>query len=199
MAIGNLSVNDYFQELKSKVDRLTNLGSKVSDESLVTYAINGSRSKFLEIAQSIRHREKLPTFDEARSIILLEEWDWHTQQQTPNVFHSTSSSPTVLIATPTPEPVSKDNTLKSSGIELSRNFQRGSCTYGARCKFVHGANDFRPRPTSTLTTSNNRSNLSTQPRPSQTANTKPVVQNPLGHNAPSPMAHAMPLLHGPTH
>ncbi|GKB02306.1 Toll/interleukin-1 receptor domain-containing protein [Tanacetum coccineum] len=79
MAIGNLSVNDYFQELKSKADRLTNLGSKVSDESLVTYAINGARSKFLEIAHSIRHREKLPTFDEARSMILLEEWDWHTQ------------------------------------------------------------------------------------------------------------------------
>ncbi|GJS39212.1 hypothetical protein Tco_0564255 [Tanacetum coccineum] len=80
MAIGNLSVNDYFQELKSKVDRLTNLGSKVSDESLVTYGINGACRKFPEVARIIRHREKLPTFDEARSMILLEERDWLTQQ-----------------------------------------------------------------------------------------------------------------------
>ncbi|GJY84444.1 Toll/interleukin-1 receptor domain-containing protein [Tanacetum coccineum] len=29
---------------------------------------------------------------------------------------------------------------------MSNSNMRGSCTYGARCKFVHGANDLRPRP-----------------------------------------------------
>ncbi|GKC88743.1 ribonuclease H-like domain-containing protein [Tanacetum coccineum] len=83
MAIGNLFVNDYFQELKSKANRLANLGSKVSDESLFTYAINGARSKFSEVSRIIRHWEKLPTFDETRSMILLEEQDWLNQQQEP--------------------------------------------------------------------------------------------------------------------
>nr|GEV15192.1 Toll/interleukin-1 receptor (TIR) domain-containing protein [Tanacetum cinerariifolium] len=72
MAIGNLSGNDYFQELKSKADRLANLSSKVNDESLFTYAINGARSKFQEVSHIIRHQEELPTFDETRSMILLE-------------------------------------------------------------------------------------------------------------------------------
>ncbi|GJS76143.1 putative nucleotidyltransferase, ribonuclease H [Tanacetum coccineum] len=75
MVIGNLSVNDYFQELKSKADRLANLDSPVSDSSLVTYAINGARSKFTEVARIFHHHEKLPTFYEARSMILLEEMD----------------------------------------------------------------------------------------------------------------------------
>lgn len=41
MSIGSLSVTSYFQASKSKADHLANLGSKVSDSSLVTYAING--------------------------------------------------------------------------------------------------------------------------------------------------------------
>ncbi|GJT55532.1 ribonuclease H-like domain-containing protein [Tanacetum coccineum] len=83
MAIGNLSITDFFQQLKSKADRLANLESPVKDTSLVTYAINGVRSKYPDAARVIRLREKA---------------------------------------------------------------HRGSCTYGARCKFVHGANDLRPRP-----------------------------------------------------
>ncbi|PWA56868.1 hypothetical protein CTI12_AA414970 [Artemisia annua] len=161
MAIGNLSVNDFFQDIKTKADRLSNLGSPVSDSSLVTYAINGVRSKFPEIARIIRHREKLPTFDEVWSMILLEESDMLSQQNTTNVFHNTSSSPTALVATST----DKATTMGTSGIDLCRNFQRGSCTYGARCKFVHGAHDLRPHPTATTT---NRSNTNTQNRSSQT-------------------------------
>ncbi|PWA74266.1 hypothetical protein CTI12_AA252700 [Artemisia annua] len=75
MAIGTLSVDDYFQEIKSKDDCLANLGSVVSDSSLITYAINGLRAKFPEIARIIRHQETLPTFDQVRSMVLFEESD----------------------------------------------------------------------------------------------------------------------------
>ncbi|GJV99384.1 WRKY family transcription factor [Tanacetum coccineum] len=99
MAIGNLSVNDYFQEIKSKADRLANLDSPVKDSSLVTYAINGLRCKYPEIARIIRHREKLPTFDEVRSMILLEESDALAISNASSSLHTTSSSATVLVAT----------------------------------------------------------------------------------------------------
>ncbi|GKA62259.1 Toll/interleukin-1 receptor domain-containing protein [Tanacetum coccineum] len=190
IVIGNLFVNDYFQELKSKADQCTNLDSPVSDSSLVTYAINGARSKFSKVSRIIRHHEKLHTFDEARSLILLEERGWLNQQQNPNVFHNTSSSPTVLVTTP--DTSNKDNTMSTSGIDLCRNFQGGSCTYGGRCKFVYAGNDFRPRPTTTAPNSNTRSNTSTQLRSSQnkgsvTTSTNQSGQPNVAQYQPCPM------------
>ncbi|PWA91832.1 RNI-like superfamily protein [Artemisia annua] len=71
-------------------------------------------------------------------------------------FHTTSSSLTVLVATNTGN--DRANTMSASGIVICRKFQRGSCTYGARCKFVHGNNDLRPRPTSTTSRSTGKNN-----------------------------------------
>ncbi|GKD75113.1 Toll/interleukin-1 receptor domain-containing protein [Tanacetum coccineum] len=144
MAIGNLSITDFFQQLKSKADRLANLESPVKDTSLVTYAINGVRSKYPDAARVIRLREKAPTFDELRSLMLLEESDMSNSSHGNSSFHNTSSSPTVLVASTSN--ANKMRTMSTSGLDVCRNFQRGSCTYGARCKFVHGANDLRPRP-----------------------------------------------------
>ncbi|GKG27468.1 Toll/interleukin-1 receptor domain-containing protein, partial [Tanacetum coccineum] len=36
--------------------------------------------------------------------------------------------------------------MGNSGLEVCRNFKRGSCSYGTRCKFVHVDQDMRPRP-----------------------------------------------------
>ncbi|PWA41921.1 hypothetical protein CTI12_AA549660 [Artemisia annua] len=177
MAIGTLSVNDYFQEIKSKADRLANLGSVVSDSSLVTYAINGLRVKFPEITRIIRHRETLPTFDQVRSMVLLEESDMAQLTSAFSNLNTTSSSPTVLVATNSNTP--KPGTVNNVGIELCRNFQRGSCTYGSRCKFSHGTNDSKPCSTNSGASSHNKSPGSYTPRVTQT-------------NAPSlhPPAHA---------
>nr|GFB29799.1 Toll/interleukin-1 receptor (TIR) domain-containing protein [Tanacetum cinerariifolium] len=179
IVIGNLSMNNYFQEIKSKVDRLANLDSKVNDSSLVTFAINGVRSKFPDIARIIRHKEKLLTFDEVCSMILLEEIDMLSQQSATHVSHNTSSSPTILFATPAPSDTA--NTMSTSGLESCHNFQRGSCMYGARCKFVHGINDRQPRPTSTAP--NLSGKLNVNPRHSQnTNNTSGFVQTSNSKN-----------------
>ncbi|GJR18809.1 Toll/interleukin-1 receptor domain-containing protein [Tanacetum coccineum] len=148
MAIGNLpfqTLLTFFQQLKSKADRLANLESPVKDTSLVTYAINGVRSKYPDAARVIRLREKAPTFDEfVGPLMLTEESDMSNTSHCNQVFHNTSSSPTVLVASTSN--ANKMRTMSTSGLDVCRNFQRGSCTYGARCKFVHGANDLRPRP-----------------------------------------------------
>ncbi|GJY05416.1 Toll/interleukin-1 receptor domain-containing protein [Tanacetum coccineum] len=50
----------------------------------------------------------------------------------------------VLVASTTSN--ARTNTMNTSGFDQCRNFHRGNCTYGARCKFVHGIHDARPIP-----------------------------------------------------
>ncbi|GJS46652.1 hypothetical protein Tco_0596773, partial [Tanacetum coccineum] len=108
---------------------LANLDSPVKDSSLVTYTINGLRCKYPEIARIIRHREKLPTFDEVRSMILLEESDALAISNASSSLHTTSSSATVLVATNT----AHTNTMSTLGIDQCRNFHVGSWTSSMPC------------------------------------------------------------------
>ncbi|GKC66278.1 hypothetical protein Tco_1098876 [Tanacetum coccineum] len=93
MQIGDLSITDYFQAIKSKVDRLANLGSTISDTSLITYDINGLGAKYPEVARIIRHRETLPDFDTTRSMLLLEESIANNINNTQFSLHTTTMSP----------------------------------------------------------------------------------------------------------
>ncbi|GKD27488.1 Toll/interleukin-1 receptor domain-containing protein [Tanacetum coccineum] len=90
-------------------------------------------------------------------MMLLEESDMSHPSVSPSLFHNTSSSPTVLVASTTPH--DKANTMSTSGFDVCHNFQRGSCSYGSRCKFVHGANDLRPRPPNSSSTTQGRCGL----------------------------------------
>ncbi|GKC42939.1 hypothetical protein Tco_1060661, partial [Tanacetum coccineum] len=129
MSIGNSSITGFFQQLKSKVNRLANLESPVKDSSLVTYAINEIRSKYPDAARVICLREKALTFDELRSMMLLEESDMSHPSHGNSPLHHTSSYLTVLVASTSN--IDKANTMNTSGLDACRNFQRGSCTYGA--------------------------------------------------------------------
>ncbi|GJS17014.1 hypothetical protein Tco_0411486 [Tanacetum coccineum] len=93
----------------------------VKDSSLVTYAINGLRSKFSKITRIIRHRPKFPTFDEVRSMILLEVSDMLHQSNGNLSFQNTSSSPTILVATNTSD--INASSMQNMGIEQCCNFQ----------------------------------------------------------------------------
>ncbi|PWA45022.1 hypothetical protein CTI12_AA461730 [Artemisia annua] len=154
MVIGTLSVTDYFQEIKSKDDRLANLGFTVSDLSLATYTINCLHAKFPELVRIIRHKEPLPTLDQVRSIVILEESDMAQLTHALSSAHLTSSSPTVLVATSTN--ASKSATMQNSGVELCRNFQRGSCTYCSWCKFAHVTNESKAHSTISGASSNGK-------------------------------------------
>ncbi|GKB07777.1 hypothetical protein Tco_0836061 [Tanacetum coccineum] len=90
--------------MKSKADRLANLDSLVKETSLVTYVVNGIRSKYLDAACVTRLREKAPTFNELQSMMLLEESDMSTKSVSSLLLHVSSSSPTVLVA-PTAAPI----------------------------------------------------------------------------------------------
>nr|GEZ00623.1 Toll/interleukin-1 receptor (TIR) domain-containing protein [Tanacetum cinerariifolium] len=144
MVIGRSSITNFFQLIKSKVDRLANLDSLIKDSSLVTYAINEIYSKYSDAARVIHLREKAPTFDDLWSMMLVKETNMSHTSHGNLLFHNTSSSPTVLVASTTTS--DKTKTMGNSGLEVCRNFKRGSCSYGIRFKFLHGDHDMRPHP-----------------------------------------------------
>ncbi|GKE17283.1 Toll/interleukin-1 receptor domain-containing protein, partial [Tanacetum coccineum] len=195
MTIGSSSVTNFFQDIKSKADRLANLDSPVKDTSLVTYAVNGIRSKYPDAARVIRLREKAPTFDELRSMMLLEESDMSHQSVSSSLLHTSSSSPTVLVASTIPH--DKANTMSTSGFDVCPNFQRDSCSYGSRYKFVHGANDLRPRPFTTSSTAQGRVQSNSMNRTSQVVpniTSKPNVPNNTTRNSGQSVAYHQPIL-----
>ncbi|GKC09859.1 hybrid signal transduction histidine kinase M [Tanacetum coccineum] len=79
-------------------DRLKNLGCIVSEKNLVIYTVNGLDSQFATLVEIIRHRETLPSFETARNMLLLKESSFNDQTDTSTTFESSSSSPTILMA-----------------------------------------------------------------------------------------------------
>ncbi|PWA35285.1 hypothetical protein CTI12_AA611000 [Artemisia annua] len=132
--IGNMTINEYCTKIKSMADRLKNLGSPVSEKNLVIYAVNGLDSRFATIVKIIRHREPLPSFATARNMLLLEESTLKEQTNSPTTFDSTSSSPTILLAS---NSSGHKGTSNATLPQLCNHFSKGTCKFGDRCKFIH--------------------------------------------------------------
>ncbi|GJS60999.1 ribonuclease H-like domain-containing protein [Tanacetum coccineum] len=66
--------------------------------NLVIYAVNGSDSRFAILVEIIRHREPLPTFETIRNMLLLKEPSFSDQTNAPTMIESSSSSPTIHMA-----------------------------------------------------------------------------------------------------
>ncbi|PWA37757.1 hybrid signal transduction histidine kinase M [Artemisia annua] len=97
--LGSLSINAYCTKIKAMADRLANLGEKVSDKNLVMYALNGLDTRYKGIARLIRHIQPLPKFETACNMLLLEESNLQEAIDQAITYDSSSSSPTVLMAT----------------------------------------------------------------------------------------------------
>ncbi|GKB04016.1 hybrid signal transduction histidine kinase M [Tanacetum coccineum] len=112
--IGKMTVNEYCTKIKSMADRLKNLGCVVSDKNLVIYTVNGLDSRFATLVEIIRHRETLPSFETARTMLLLKESSFNDDFGTSTDFESSSCSPTVLMASNSSN--NKGNPNKSSSL-----------------------------------------------------------------------------------
>ncbi|KFK25889.1 hypothetical protein AALP_AA8G175400 [Arabis alpina] len=100
--IGDLSVHDYCQELKSIADLMANVGAPVSDRTLVTYLLNGLNAKFDNIINVIKHYQPFPTFEQARSMLRDEEHRLSKGSKPSLTHHASSSSNTILAAVTAP-------------------------------------------------------------------------------------------------
>nr|GEX97587.1 hybrid signal transduction histidine kinase M [Tanacetum cinerariifolium] len=131
-----MTINEYCTKIKSMADRLKNLGCAVREKNLVIYAINGLDSHFATPVEIIWHRESLTTFKTTRNMLLLKESSFNDESSATTMFESSSSSPTVFMASNSLS--NKGNTDKPSNIpQICNHFNKGSCKFGDRCKYIH--------------------------------------------------------------
>ncbi|GJT77384.1 ribonuclease H-like domain-containing protein [Tanacetum coccineum] len=113
--IGKMTINEYFTKIKSMVDRLKNLGCVVSEKNLVIYAVNRLDTRFATLVEIIRHHEPLPTFETVRNMLLLKEPSINDQSGASTTFESSSSSPTILMVTNSPDNKGEVTLLENAG------------------------------------------------------------------------------------
>ncbi|XP_071734589.1 uncharacterized protein [Rutidosis leptorrhynchoides] len=123
----------YCQELKNIADQLSNVGPKIDDDRLVVTGLNDS---YDSIASQINHMEKLPSFYEARSKLILEE-----SRKSKQANQSSSTANTALLSVtptaPVKAPTSSHTTQRNTGqYNRGRNSNRGN--YRGRGGFGRG-------------------------------------------------------------
>ncbi|PWA57157.1 hypothetical protein CTI12_AA411810 [Artemisia annua] len=138
--MGNMTVDEYFAKIESIATLLTDLGSPIHDDDLVTYAINGLSDRFAHVAGIIAHRDPFPDLDMVRSMVTTEDLRLK-HKVTPSNHITTPSAPTVLLAESSNresrETRNRDSRGPSSPI-VCRHFARtGMCKWGAGCRFMH--------------------------------------------------------------
>ncbi|GJX14131.1 ribonuclease H-like domain-containing protein [Tanacetum coccineum] len=143
LKLGDLSIDGYFQKIESIV---SGLGSPLSNDDVVTFALEGLPSTYETISTVIVSREPFPDLKMVRSLLTTHEMRLKSRVQNPLV-DATSASPMVLLA--------KSNTSARRGPSLEKvnnpcgSFAKGSCRFGAACKYlhngVHGKSTLLPR------------------------------------------------------
>lgn len=73
LKIGDLSIREYCERMKSLADQLANLDAPVGERNLVMYMLNGLNDKFDYISNVIKHQKPFPSFDDAKSMLQDEE------------------------------------------------------------------------------------------------------------------------------
>ncbi|GJT27969.1 hypothetical protein Tco_0908244, partial [Tanacetum coccineum] len=99
--MGDDTPDAYFSKIDSIITLLTDLGSTMDDDDIVTYAINGLSEKYGSLAQIIAHKYPFPDLATVRTMVTTEEMRLRSKQPILSTS-TTSSSPQVLLATSQP-------------------------------------------------------------------------------------------------
>ena len=110
------------------------MDAPVSERTLVTYLLNGLSDKYENIINLIMHRQPFPSFDDARSMLMLEE-DRLEKGKKISAYKDTSSSDKVLNVSVS-SPPQKTNTQpqqqrtynNNRGFKKNNNRDRGRGT-----------------------------------------------------------------------
>lgn len=88
---GDLTIADYYRQIKTMAQQLVDLGEPVSDRTLVLNVIRGLNERFRDIGRHLRRSHPFPTFKEALAELTLEELTME--------HHASAPSTALLVAT----------------------------------------------------------------------------------------------------
>ncbi|XP_023753911.1 uncharacterized protein LOC111902290 [Lactuca sativa] len=94
--IRNMSIHDYCHKIKVLSDLLANIDQPVPEKNLVIYMINGLGDKFDNVSSIIRHQRPIPSFQQARSMLMVEETRLLHPRSSTATHRDHSSSPASL-------------------------------------------------------------------------------------------------------
>nr|GEU92116.1 ribonuclease H-like domain-containing protein [Tanacetum cinerariifolium] len=121
LKLGDLSIDGYFQKIESIVSVLNGLGSPLSNDDVVTFALEGLPFTYETISTVIVSQEHFPDLKTVRSLLTTHEMRLNARRG------------------PSLEKVNNP----------CRNFAKGSCRFGDACKYlhngVHGKSTLLPR------------------------------------------------------
>ncbi|GKB20889.1 replication protein A 70 kDa DNA-binding subunit B [Tanacetum coccineum] len=147
LKLGDFSIDAYFCKIESIPTILTSLGSPISNDDVVTIALEGLPDKYENVFGVILHREPFLDLKTVRSMLTTEEMTLKSRSQALHI-DSLSYSPTILLAKSGNDYRSNVAQVKSS--RPCFNFAKGSCHFGDTCKFVYNSfmNENPPNNTS---------------------------------------------------
>ncbi|GKD35079.1 hybrid signal transduction histidine kinase M, partial [Tanacetum coccineum] len=167
LKLGDLSINDYFRKIKSIATILTSLGSSISNDDVVTIALEWLNDKYDNVAGIIVHMEPFLDLKTVCLMLTTEEMRLKSKSQGQHI-DSFSSSPIIILAE------QGNNTRRATlrHVKFSKlcfNFAKCSCRFGNNFKFVHdGCMHAKPNNPSLWSVS-----------PSSSSHLPPVSQNQI--------------------
>ncbi|GKC00289.1 hybrid signal transduction histidine kinase M [Tanacetum coccineum] len=116
---------------------LTSIGSPVTSDDVVMFALEGLPEKYDHVCGIITHRDPFSNLKTTRSMFTTKEMRLKSKSQALHV-DSSSSSPMIIVA-------ESGNTRRPSTPQVKSwrpcfNFAKGSCRFGSGCKFVLDVN-----------------------------------------------------------
>lgn len=133
LKLGDLTIDAYFQKIKSIASVLNSIGSPLSNDDIVTFALEGLPNTYDVISTYIISREPFPDLNTVRSLLTTQEMCMKSKVPDP-LMAATSASPMVLLA---------NNNVRHSSNPLEKVnkpcflFAKGHCRFGEVCRYLH--------------------------------------------------------------
>ncbi|GJX17034.1 ribonuclease H-like domain-containing protein [Tanacetum coccineum] len=164
--MGDQTADEYFSKIEAILTLLTDLGSDMSDDDVVTYAINGLSDKYGSLAQIVAHKDPFPDLATVQSMVAMEELRLRSRSSVLPTG-TTSSAPQVILA----EASSRNQTgwnnrerdNRTTTREVCRNFGRGFCRWGDACRFLHDSSRSSGTPRNSNNSTTHRTTQGTLP------------------------------------